>query len=478
MYKKIIGTIIVLGLGFGVAFGGVAWATAEGSATAVPATKPQSTEPQISKKVSKKAPTVVLDVLLLNDPDFQEISEDDARQILKNGRETLSDKLGFDDLHFNFTGSRSVQAFISDYADSESECVRDFQKLRTIPGGRSAFDVDRAHVIAFLKRWPLKSLRSFFPEEKQEALVDYETIAEILLVELDRKVKLISNFKLKDGQSLLAADKIPKRSYVHWICALREQDEADLILTNEFILYDLASEPYPHSVFHKCKVGGASLASPKRKAIRGRAVVSSTFSMVTKLPFFKEDGVDDLSADERLAVIGAFIVAHELGHALFKLPDFYDHPPECLMTTKYETGYVSGFYDLRAHPGQCSMCEPYVKARAQVFLGQLKAREGEHSEAIDHLKNAIRSTPKHIDGNYYRYLADISSDIAASYSLLGNIKQAKRWLRSTLRLVPNHAQALKLKKDLEAGTIPVSATKKLEDLTIPSAKTEGKQNGE
>ena len=146
--------------------------------------------------------------------------------------------------------------------------------MRVRVGGRSASEVDAELVDGFLSRWPVESLAAFFPEEQRGELTSYAAIRAKLLAEFDRKIAMIAGFRLKGGASLLAADKVDQRSYVSWICAMRNQDEADFILTNEFILYDLASEPYPHSIFQKCKVGGASLLSPKRRVIHRRALVA------------------------------------------------------------------------------------------------------------------------------------------------------------------------------------------------------------
>jgi tetratricopeptide (TPR) repeat protein len=260
---------------------------------------------------------------------------------------------------------------------------------------------------------------------------------------------VIAGFKLDNGESLLSAAKLDHRSYVSWICAIRNQNEADFVLTNEFILYDLASEPYPHSIFQKCKMGGASLLSPKRRAIHRRALVASTFSMVTDIPFFIEEGAEWLTTRERLEVIGTFIVAHEMGHAVFKIPDFYDHPPECLMTTKFETGYVSGWRELKAHPGPCPDCQPYVDAKRHVFLAHEARMDGKLDEVIKNLKIAIRKTPKHTDGSYLRYVADLSVQIAETFAAKGDPKQARRWLKAALRIVPEHDQALALAASLK-----------------------------
>ncbi len=389
-----------------------------------------------------------LEVLLVNDPDFPPVTPEQAVSILKSAQATLADKLSFPSVEFRILGTTTTAEFIAKHVRADDACSQHFEPLRVRPGVRSASAVDPKLVDQFLNRWPVGELAAFFPPAERKGLTSYEAIRNKLLVEFDRKVALIADFKLKDGSSLLAAEKLDQRSYVSWVCALRNQDDADFVLTNAFILYDLASEPYPHSIFQKCKMGGASLLSPKRRAIHRRALVASTFSMVTDLPFFVEEGAEWLTTSERLEVIGAFIVAHELGHAVFKIPDFYDHPPECLMTTKAETGYVSGFRELREHPGPCPKCQVYVDAKRQVFLAGEAMAAKRWDEAIKSYKLAIQKTPKHIDGSYLRYVADLSVEIARAQLGKGDRAQAQRWAQAALRVVPDHEEALALKRAL------------------------------
>jgi len=392
-----------------------------------------------------------LDVLLVNDPDFPPVTPSDAAAILKAAKATLSDKLAFDNLDFAVVGSTSVAQFLDRWVETEPSCLQQLNVHRVRPDGRRPSQVPKDVVMRFLERWEVDALRAFFPEELRERLKTYDDIYAALVAEFERKLDLIAGFHLPNGKSLLAADRIDQRSYVRWICAIRHQDQADLILTNAFILYDLGSEPYPHSIFAKNKVGGASLFSETRTAIGSRAVFGSTFSMVTNIDFFREEGVETLTADERLAVIGTFIVAHELGHAVFKIPDFYDHPRECLMTTRYETGYVSGYRNIEKYPGACPMCQPYVEAKRHVFRAAAARRDGRFAVALHELKQAIRQTPKHIDGSYLRYVATLSVKVAELYASQGNLAQARRWLKSALRIVPDHPGALALQRKLDSG---------------------------
>jgi hypothetical protein len=392
------------------------------------------------------AAELTLDVLLVNDPDFPQVTFDQAANILGEAGRTITGKLGYGGVSFNIVGSTSIAELMS--SAPGAACLDELSKYRARPGVK--VDVPKDVIDRFLRRWKIEELRAFFPEETRAKLATYEDIAAALAAEHERKLAMIAGFKLKNGKSLLDADSLEQRSYVRWICAIREQDRADLILTNAFLLYDLASEPFPHSIYAKNKVGGASLASPKRRAIRGRAVVASTFSMVTDIPFFLEEGAAELGPTDRDKVIGTFIVAHELGHAVFKLPDFYDHPRECLMTTKYETGYVSGWRDLLQHPGSCASCQPYVEARRQVFLADAARVRDDHNESARLLKEAIRLTPKHIDGNYLRYIAALTVEVAEQYLAAGNLEQARRWYKSAQRVAPDMPEVVEFAAKLPA----------------------------
>lgn len=218
---------------------------------------------------AKPAP-YVLDVRLLQDPDFPKIDAHQADVILRYAKAMLADKLGFVELRFNMVGEESVAHFLDRNAPLGSACLKEFEPVRVRPQGRRAIDVDHDAVVSFLSRWDLASLQGYFPESMRPELTSYNVVADKLLAELDRKVTMISGFTLPSGKRLIDRDSLERRSYVRWVCAMRAQNEADLFLTNAFVLYDLASEPYPHTVFQRAKVGGASLASPARHALGGR----------------------------------------------------------------------------------------------------------------------------------------------------------------------------------------------------------------
>lgn len=387
---------------------------------------------------------VTLHVVRVLDDELPPISDQDMALILAVARETLAEKLSFDQLRLVDHGVLSAERFFADNPPS-AECRARLAPLRFDPWAEPDFAALRPQMLAFLQRWQLPALRAYFPADQAGGLDTYDALLDRLLPAYRQKVRAIRDLRLPSGRSLLAPDKAELRSYVGWICVLAAQARYDLILTNQFVLYDLASEPYPHSVLKKCKVGGASLRSPARGALAGRALFASTFGMETDVPFLAEDPGRTLSRAERQRVTGMFILAHELGHALFKLPDFYDHPPQCLMTTTAESDYLAGYRQLQAHPGPCPACKVYVDARRLYFQALAQIERGQYAAAIAALKQVVAQTPKHIDGSYRTYLADIGVHIARAHFLAGQPEEGQRWLSSALAMDPQYEPARRLK---------------------------------
>ena len=425
----------------------IAWtATASAQPTSPSPTKPspaskQAVVPVPSSGSVKRRAMVTLHVVRVLDSELATITDRDMSTILAVAKETLAEKLEFSGLRFVDHGAITVEQFFARYFDPHGACAQRLAPWRYDPWSEPDFDAARPDMLRFLKRWGLDELRSFFPPEKARGITSYEVLLDKLIPVYRHKVAIIRQLRLTSGLGLFAPAKAPMRSYVNWICAVRAQDRYDVILTNEFLLYDLITEPYPHSIFKKCKVGGASLRSPTRTAMPGRALFASTFGMESDLPFFAEDPDNTLSRTERQRITGMFILAHELGHALFKLPDFYDHPPQCLMTTRAETDYISGYRDLLKHPGPCPSCRPYIAARQEYFNARELLAKGRFDEAIAAFKRVVKQTPKHIDGSYRAYLADIGVNIATAFWRAGHRTKARRWLKSARTMDPHNIQA-------------------------------------
>ena len=70
---------------------------------------------------------------------------------------------------------------------------------------------------------------------------------------------------------------------------MRDQDEAEYVLTNAFVMHDLGTAPAPHSISGPNTVSGGSLRSPKRLAFGGQAVFASTFNLTTPIALDQPD---------------------------------------------------------------------------------------------------------------------------------------------------------------------------------------------
>ena len=53
--------------------------------------------------------------------------------------------------------------------------------------------------------------------------------------------------------------------------------------------------------------------------------------------------------------IGTYLLAHELGHAILKIPDVYDHGPGCLMNTSFAPSYTDGYAALQSTHGKFAL---------------------------------------------------------------------------------------------------------------------------
>ena len=89
-------------------------------------------------------------------------------------------------------------------------------------------------------------------------------------------------------------------------------------------------------------------------------------------------------------------------------------------------------------------------ARRHVFVAEQARARGDVDAAIAELQEAIRTTPKHIDGSYKRYIADLSYEVASLYALK-DVAVAQRWLAAVLKIVPDHAEARQLRDALARG---------------------------
>jgi|GEM_PF-2364169 len=389
------------------------------------AVSPEMALANVGKALSANAPVRELQVVRVIDSDFEDISDNDLKQILATAKKMYQDKFGFSNVRFKDAGKVDIKKFFSLFLKPDGKIFQQKNKRRFLPGVKNDFLAHKKSILKFVKQWKLEELQSYFPENERSQYSSYEKIYDGLAKQMQEKIDFIGGIK-QNGESILAKSKIEYRSFLNWLTVLENQDKYDLVLTNTFILYDDISQPSPHGVFSKCKVGGVSHKNLKRDVLGGRVIMGSTFGMDTKIPFFAEKGKAKVNRQQRNEVTGAFVVAHELGHALFKLPDHYNHGPECLMNNNKAISYKEGYDLLIAHPGPCAKCQKWITARKAFWEAESYFEKQQWEQAIEKYVFVIKNTPKNVDGSRNRYMAHVSYMLSRAYDQIGDRKLALR----------------------------------------------------
>ena len=370
---------------------------------------------------------VILDVLIINDPTLPKLRLTEASQMLASTREMLGEKLGFDAFEFRLREGPTLSEFMERNAPMAGECEKSLQRVSVSGGVHNprAVNMPRDSVEKFLGGWPLRSLAQWFKSEAHPPTT-YEEAASKILAAMDRNVAVIRAIRLPGGEPLLGNARL--HVYTRWICAMDSQNEADVVLTNSFVMHDLGTSPAPHSILTTNTVSGASLRSPKRSALDGRAVFASTFAMATPLDMFRQDKVLDPRSNEFCRVFATSLLAHELGHAFFKIPDFYDHPPECLMSTGHNFSYAANDAQMRMHKGPCPKCRPYLSAWEFRRTALDLTTAGDRRGAIAAYRQSIAILPHFVDGLYDSQVAPLYFALAELYYEEGAYQDSARAL--------------------------------------------------
>lgn len=389
------------------------------------------------------APRLIeLNTVRVIDADFADISDADYAEMTAEAERTLREKFGFTGLRFIDKGIVPAPAFFNKYLRRDDEWTRRITLARYDPSnGAPDFSPFRADVLRFLQRWKIEELQQFFPPSLRPQYADYDAILGGIQSGYAARIDILRELKSPKGRPLLNPKFMRERSFVNWLAAVRYQGDYDVILTNTFILFDQLTQPYLHSMFKHAKVGGVSAAAPKRTALDGRALMTSTFHMDTKEPFFHQDEPAEYTRDIRNKATGAFVLAHEIGHAAFRMPDMYDTAPGCLMGNAHDVDYHAGYEAIQAAPYICPQELPYLQARNLFFAADVALVEGRAQEALDLYKRVIAETPNPIDGARNEYNAIIAMRMVRCLVSMGNGDAAKRGVERALALDPQNVDA-------------------------------------
>lgn len=417
-------------------------------ANAAPATKLETTAPRLV-------------VALVEDPDFPPLDEKLVQRALRYAESQFGERFSVTPPTFDVQYRYTVARFLDTYAIPSDPQCRGLYAARYKGGGAAELEPHRQKAIAFLERWPLDALLGFVDPADRPAIKTHQDIYELYVRRYVATVDAMKGLKTPAGTPLVQPGTSAQRSFVAWMCAMQRQQDFDVILTNGFILADLSTEPHPHAVFGKAKIGGIAAKSPARRALGGQALLATTFGIDTKLKEFDELGGAPASFEERAKILGAYLLAHEVAHALYGIPDVFDHPPGCLMTSRPGATYRDGLAELEAHPEPCPKCRPYVEARSLQDRGRKAMDDGQYTAAVRYLTEAMKLIPKQFHGGRKRRMSELTLMAAQSMRAQGKGAQAKRYAQLALELDPTSPEARALVEELNVAprSTPILASR-------------------
>jgi hypothetical protein len=384
--------------------------------------------------------TIELKVAVVRDPELPAIEPELIDAALLHANKQFPIRFGVEGPRFVIAGQMGLTQFLGKYSLPTDPACLPLYEARYRGGGAKELLRKKRQAIQFFQKWPLDSLIGFVAESERANVKTFEDIYAVYVDHYTRTVEAMRALKTDAGTPLVEPEKWDLRSFAAWTCALERQSDYDVVITNAFILADLMDEPHPHAVFGKAKVGGIATRSPSRSALGGQALLASTFGIDTKLAQFRElNGAP--TKEERAKILGAYLLAHELAHAMFGIPDVFDHPMGCLMTSRPGTTYRDGLIELEGHREACSRCKPYVEARTLGDKAKAALAEQKYARAHDLVAQALRKLPKQTHGSRKQRVADLLRVASRASRGLGRINQAKKYEELVSKLVPTSSTA-------------------------------------
>ncbi len=400
-----------------------------------------------------KLEEVVLTVALVEDPDFPPLDEKLVNRSLEYARQEFSRRFDAPAPKFEVKYRFDVDGFLGAYGNPRDPKCKNLYAGRYKGGGPNELRQHQDRALRFLKKWSLDALKGFIEDDAKNRVKSYEEIYDYYVARYTGTVADLSKLKTPKGTPLVEPGRSEHRSFVAWMCALERQEDSDVVITNTFILSDLLTEPHPHSVFGKAKIGGIAMPSGHRSALGGQVLLATTFGIDTQVASLSELGGEPATFEERAKILGAYLLAHEVAHAIFGIPDVFDHPLGCLMTSRPGATYRDGIQELEAHPTPCPRCRPYVVARKTLDQGQSAFEAERYADARRLLLTAAKKIPKHFHGGRRRRIGEIVLLASRASEESGARKDAVKFAKLAVKLNPHSTAA---SQHLEAlTTVPM-----------------------
>lgn len=403
-----------------------------------------------SASAATKLDEVVLTVALVEDPDFPPLDEKLVKRSLDSAREEFTRRFDAPAPKFEVKYRFDVEGFLGAYGNRRDPKCKELYAGRYKGGGANELRPHQDRALRFLKKWSLDALKGFIEDDAKDRVKSYEEVYDYYVARYTGTVAKLSKLKTPNGTPLVEPGRSEHRSFVAWMCALERQEDSDLVITNTFILSDLLTEPHPHSVFGKAKIGGIAMPNRHRAALGGQVLLATTFGIDTQVPELSELGGTPATFEERAKILGAYLLAHEVAHAIFGIPDVFDHPLGCLMTSRPGATYRDGIRELDAHPTPCPRCQPYVVARKRMDDGRQAYDDKRYGDARRLLLSAAKEIPEHFHGGRRRRIAEIVLLASRASEGSGATNDAVKFAKLAVKLDPRSTEA---SQQLESLTV-------------------------
>ena len=287
--------------------------------------------------------------------------------------------------------------------------------------------------LKYIQAFTLQELGNIMPAVQPKTYPAYRAALE---AEYHRKMAWLASLELPGGGPVLQMPLPPWQSAMDWRDFLAAQDRFDIVLTNTLIAWDVTHSPPPHSIFHHAKLGGGAMASPRRRALGQQAVLLDVFEEYGGVAgICRTDPA--VGRSERNRIIGAVLLAHELGHALFSLPDVYDHGDACLMNSSaHNLDQREAYRLLIADLHPCTKCAPWVHAAVELAAARRAAAAGDVARAAALFESGIADTPGRLSRDRPAYMFGLATEALPVLEKAGRTDAAAR-CRDLIRTTGN-----------------------------------------
>lgn len=259
----------------------------------------------------------------------------------------------------------------------------------------------------YLQTFSLQELGNIMPAVQPKT---YDAYRQALEAEYHRKMAWLAGLKLPDGKPVVQQPLPDTQSSLDWQSLLLAQERADIIMTNTLIAWDGTHAPPPHSIFHHAKLGGGAMANKHRRALNHQCVMVNVFEEYGGIAGICRTD-PKVTRSERNRIIGAVLLAHELGHAMFALPDVYDHGDACLMNSSaHNLDQREAYRLLTADLKPCASCQPWLHAATQLADARTAAASGDAVAAANLFEQVFANTPKRLNRDYASYMNEIAAE--------------------------------------------------------------------